>query len=98
MTKAVGRIAPFKYLNPSQAWFYAFLNRWPDLKNFLFGPRSNRKSKGVSGDSIQSYFEQLEKVCLNIFKSQVIVLLLSTIQCCSALDTLPVVHLFVNRH
>ncbi|CAH8546090.1 unnamed protein product [Schistosoma haematobium] len=62
MTKAVGRIAPFKYLNPSQAWFYAFLNRWPDLKNFLFGPRSNRKSKGVSGDSIQSYFEQLEKV------------------------------------
>ncbi|CAH8487179.1 unnamed protein product [Dicrocoelium dendriticum] len=62
MTKAVGRIAPFKYINPSQAWFYAFLNRWPDLKNFLFGPRSNRKSKGVSGDSIQSYFEQLEKV------------------------------------
>ncbi|VDP84675.1 unnamed protein product [Echinostoma caproni] len=62
MTKAVGRIAPFKYLNPSQAWFYAFLNRWPDLKNFLFGPRSNRKSKGVSGDSIQAYFEQLEKV------------------------------------
>ncbi|CAL8069871.1 unnamed protein product [Calicophoron daubneyi] len=62
MTKAVGRIAPFKYLNPSQAWFYAFLNRWPDLKNFLFGPRSNRKSKGVSGDSIQSYFEQLDKV------------------------------------
>nr|CDS29106.2 kinase D interacting substrate of 220 kDa [Hymenolepis microstoma] len=62
MTKAVGRIAPFKYLNPSQAWFYAFLNRWPDLKNFLFGPRSNRKSKGVSGDAIQAYFEQLDKV------------------------------------
>lgn len=62
MTKAVGRIAPFKYLNPSQAWFYAFLNRWPDLKNFLFGPRTNRKSKGVSGDAIQAYFEQLDKV------------------------------------
>uniref|UniRef100_A0A0X3PNR5 DDE-1 domain-containing protein n=1 Tax=Schistocephalus solidus TaxID=70667 RepID=A0A0X3PNR5_SCHSO len=62
MTKAVGRIAPFKYLNPSQAWFYAFLNRWPDLKNFLFGPRSNWKSKGVSGDAIQAYFEQLDKV------------------------------------
>lgn len=62
MTKAVGRIAPFKYLNPSQAWFYAFLNRWPDLKNFLFGPRSNRKSKGVSSDAVQAYFDQLDKV------------------------------------
>ena len=66
MTKAVGRIAPFKYLNPSQAWFYAFLNRWPDLKNFLFGPRSNRKSKVVSSDAGQAYFDQLDKVIVPI--------------------------------
>ena len=77
MTRSVARAAPFKYLNPSQAWFYSFVNRWPELRSFVapkntqtpnsrirpaFPPPPGKPGGPVTQKVLDAYYSHLDRL------------------------------------